>query len=198
MEYKYKKHRDKYGLVIDWETTGSIFGGDSTENYQGISVGAVVFDTETLDPVDELLLYIKFDDTKYQWSDGAEKVHGITREFLEQNGMSQEDAAIALMTFVTQWFSPTDDIIFMGHNVDFDIAFTKQLLEPFGIMFKLKITKLDTSGCAWFCFGIHKSDDLFNLMGLPERNEHNALEDSLMTLEAAKRIRMLMNTVLSV
>ena len=50
-------------LVIDWETTGTVFGdlAETTRKYQGISVGAVVLNGDTLETVDQLYLVIKFD-----------------------------------------------------------------------------------------------------------------------------------------
>jgi hypothetical protein len=41
-----------HGFAIDWETSGSCWGGDSTIESQGISFGAVVFELATFEPVE--------------------------------------------------------------------------------------------------------------------------------------------------
>jgi hypothetical protein len=43
----------KYGLAIDWETTGSDFNGNSHATYQGISFGAIIFDTNKQEQTDQ-------------------------------------------------------------------------------------------------------------------------------------------------
>lgn len=187
----------KHGFAIDWETSGSTWGGDSTIDHQGISFGAAVFDLATFEPVETLYCEIKFDDTKYKWQDGAQKVHGLTREHLAANGMAAEDAAVALMTMFVKYFAPDEKIFILGHHTDFDIAFTRQLLEPLGIMFEIGATVMDTAGTGLIAFGIHKSEDLFQFLGLPARTTHNALEDTLLTLQAAKTIRAIFDAALA-
>lgn len=187
----------KYGFGIDWETSGSCWGGDSTIDHQGISFGAVVFDLRTLEPVETLYCEIKFDDSKYKWQEGAFKVHGLSREHLAANGMTAEDAAVALMSMFVKYFAPDEKIFILGHHTDFDVAFTKQLLEPLGIMFQIGATVMDTAGAGLINFGIHKSEDLFQFLGLPPRTTHNALEDILLTLQAAKTMRAIFDAALA-
>ncbi len=189
MTYKYKPMREKYGLVIDWETSGSTWGGDSTIQYQGVSVGLVVFDTQTLLPIDQEYIEIKFDETKYSWSEGAEKVHGLSREHLEANGLTNEEAVVKFMTFFMKYFSPDDFVLVLGHNRAFDVAFTEQLLKPHGIMFNTSITALDTSVLGYMTIGLHKSDDLIHALGIPDRDAHNALDDALIELEIYRILR---------
>jgi DNA polymerase III epsilon subunit-like protein len=186
----------KYGLCIDWETSGSNFDGDSSIDYQGIAFGAAVFNTDDFSIVDKMKRYIKFDNKKYKWSNDAEKIHGLTREFLDKNGKTQEEAAIDLGNFVLTYFGITPKVLILGHNVDFDIAFTKQLLEPYDIMFKIHHVKLDTSSAGLIAFNKFKSNDLFKLIGLENRNEHDPLQDVEYTIELAKSIRLLINYAL--
>lgn len=189
-----------YGLAIDWETSGSHWGKElshTIKDFQGLSFGAVVFDLRTFDPVEHIYCEIKFDSSKYQWSDGAQKVHGLTRVYLEENGMTAEGAAVALMTMFMKYFTVDDKVFFLGHHADFDIAFTRQLLEPLGIMFDIGATIIDTAGAGLINFGIHKSEDLFQFLGLPARTTHNALEDILLTLQAAKTMRAITDAALN-
>ena len=44
---KYHSYAPTYGLCIDWETSGSDFEGNSANTYQGISFGAIIFNTRT-------------------------------------------------------------------------------------------------------------------------------------------------------
>ncbi len=192
-------NKAKFGICIDWETSGSNFGGDSTIDYQGLTMGAVVFNLSTFEIIDTLYVEIKFDETRYKWTAEAEKIHGKTREYLAANGMTQEEAAIELANFMIKYFAPDEDVHFLGHNREFDVKFTKQLMGQFGIMFPVcDMQVMDTGGIGRVCFGIYKSDKLFEFLGLPERQAHNALEDAIYTVMSCERIRLLMNSALGV
>lgn len=184
-------------VCLDFETSGSTWGGDSSILHQGISFGLVVFDTRTFEPIDMMYQEIKFDASKYKWSEEAQAIHGLSREHLEENGVSQEDAAFAMCEMLLKHFGPSPTIMLLGHNLSFDICFTKQLLEQFGLMFKIHHVHLDTAGIALVTLGIHKSDLVFDFLGCGERELHNALEDCLMTIEACRRIRMVFQAGLS-
>lgn len=192
-----QKPLPKYGFGIDWETSGSEWGGDSSIDYQGVSYGAVIFDLATFEVVDTLYREIQFDESKYKWTMGAEKIHGLTREHLALHGVTSEDAAVDLMTFFTKYFAPDEMVFVIGHHCEFDEAFSRQLLEPLGIMYKA-FTRLDTAGTGLINFGIHKSNDLFEFLGLPPRTTHNALEDIVMTVQAAKMMRTIVDSALGV
>lgn len=187
----------KYGFGIDWETSGSSWDDDSTKDFQGVSFGAVVFELATFEPVETLYREIKFDETKYKWQASAEKVHGLSREHLAANGVSQEEAATALMEMFIKYFAPDERVFIIGHHTDFDIKFTAQLLDQFGIMFQIGATIMDTAGTGLINFGIHKSEDLFQFLGLPARTTHNALEDILLTVQAAQMMRAIFNQALN-
>lgn len=192
-----QKKLPTHGFGIDWETSGSIFGGDSTEKYQGISFGAVIFRLDSFEPVETLYREIKFDASKYEWTAGAERVHGLSREHLAEHGVPAEEAAVDLMTFFTKYFAPDEMVFLLGHHCEFDFAFSEQLLKPLGIMYKA-FTRVDTAGAGLINFGIHKSSDLFSFLGLPDRDKHNALEDILLTLQSAKMMRVISNSALGV
>ena len=80
-------------------------------------------------------------------------------------------------------------MIFIGHSVDFDIAFTQQILEDHDIHIKVHPIRFDTRSFAQALLGISKSDDLFALMGFPERTGHNAMEDCIYTVESLRIIK---------
>lgn len=191
-----KQKTPKFGLCIDWETSGATWGGDSSKDYQGVAIGVVVFNTKTFEPIEKLYCEIKFDATRFKWQDEAEKIHGLSREYLEENGITREEAAVEVASLVMKYFDVTSPIMFLGHNREFDIAFTKQLLEEFGVMFKIHHVNLDTAGIGFITLGYYKSDLLFEAVGLDARGKHNALEDAICTLEVCSRIRSVMNQAL--
>lgn len=186
------------GLGIDFETSGLSWDQDSSIEYQGISFGAVIFDTTTLLPLSTIYREIKFNSDKYKWSDSAEKVHGLSREHLDKEGISIEEAACDLAEFILQNFGPASKVIFLGHNTDFDISFCKQLLEPFDLMPKLHHVVLDVSSLGLLTIGLYSSNDVFEFLGFPKRDTHHALEDILQTLESARRIKMIVNNGLGI
>lgn len=185
----------KFGLSFDWETSGSDWSSVFAVKHQGISLGMVVFEMATFLPVDELYLEIQFDESKYEWNAEAEAIHGLSREHLAKYGVTPEEAAIQVASMILKWFGTTQ-VTVLGHNIDFDIAFMKQLLEPFEVMFKIHLRKIETSSLSLVCFGSSHSNDLFEMTGLATRSHHNALEDAKMTLEAVRRIRAVIHETL--
>ena len=179
----------QFGVCVDWETSGSSWDGKSAEKYQGVSFGLIVFKIEDFTPVKMLYREIKFEPTKYEWTKEAEVVHGLSIEYLEANGVTQEEAAIDFVTLLMEFFDPSRGIVFLGHNRQFDIDFTDQLLGPFGLMFAIHKITLDTSGIGLVAVGQYQSNPLFAEMGFEKRGAHNALDDALMTLKVCQKVK---------
>lgn len=178
----------RFGLAIDWETTGyTPIEGQRASKHQGISFGAVIFEIATLNPIDTIYHEIKFD-PKYTWSNDAERVHGLSREHLEKHGITQTEAAVALGNLVMKYIN-TDKIVALGHRVAFDIEFTQQLMGTIGVELDFDPIKIDSAAIALTFLNVQSSDELFSLCGMPERKEHNSLEDILYTLESIKAIK---------
>lgn len=176
----------KFGLAIDWETSGYSVP-NYAEKHQGLSLGAVIFDMTTFDVVDTLYLEIKFD-PRFVWEDSAANVHGLTREYLAQNGVTRADAAAQLAEFIFKYMG-TEKIVALGHRVFFDIAFTNQLMDEVGFELQWDPIKIDSAAIALTFLGVTSSDQLFDMMGMPPRQAHNSLEDIVYTLESVKGIR---------
>ena len=192
-----RHHPGKFGLAIDWETTGSDFGGDSSKSYQGISYGAVIFNTETFEPVETLYRELHFDDTKYKWTEGAEKIHGLSQQYLKENGVPREEGLADLLDLILRHIGAESKIFFLGHNVDFDIDFTMQLARDFGVELKAHHVKLETSGAAFIAIGQYRSNDVFEFFtGKVRDGSHNALDDALMALEVTRNMRAMFNEAL--
>jgi oligoribonuclease (3'-5' exoribonuclease) len=194
----YPTRAPRFGLCFDFETSGSDWGSpNSAIDYQGISLGLVVFETRTFDIIAEDYFEIKFDATKYKWSKDAEKIHGLTQEFLEEFGLTKEEAACRVIEFMLKYFGPNPNVMVCGHNIGYDIKFMHQLLDEFELMFNIHHVRLDTAAAEFIAFTTYKSDDLFDLLCNGKRDTHNALEDCRMTLEAAKNMRLLFEAAIN-
>lgn len=199
-------HPGKFSLWADWETSGADFdnGFENTfTRFQGLQVGFVIADNETLEEVDSLKVTFKFD-PGYEWQDGAEKVHGLSREFLEANGVTQEEGLATMIEFIVKYFG--DEVIHVldgqqksfskkvqvgGHNIDFDIAATQALFKKFGLRLSIHHVKMETSGAAFIAIGEYKSNKVFEFFGGEKRGNHDALDDARLALAAARGIREL-------
>lgn len=196
----YSRHSPgKFGLAIDWETSGADFGGNSHDKYQGIAFGAVIFDTETFEPAETLYRELKFDAAKYQWSDEAEKIHGLSREHLVSNGVERDEGLADLLDLILRNIGAESKIMYLGHNVDFDIDFTWQLANDFNLASAVRShhVKLETSGAAFIMMGKYRSDDVFEFFtGKVRQGHHNALDDALMALESVRNMRAIVDASL--
>lgn len=180
----------KYGLALDWETSGSDFDGKSHEKYQGLSFGAIIFDTDTFTEVESVYVEMKFDASKYGWSKEAEAIHGLSREHLEANGLTREEGLAELLNLIVKYMGPDPGkILFLGHNCEFDINFTNQLASDFGMHLKPFHVVLDTASTGFITAGIYKSVDLFEIFTGESRGLHNALDDARQCLATARGIR---------
>jgi hypothetical protein len=198
----------KFSLWIDWETSGADFddGYDVTfSKYQGVSVGLVIADNETFEEVDSLYVEFKFDKDKYKWTEGAEKVHGLTIEHLEEHGVSREEGAAEIINFIIEYFGmevlsqgplPSKRVCIGGHNVAFDLFALEHLLAEFGFRLGVHHVRLETSSAGFIAMNQYKSNDLFSFFGSTERSAHNALEDARLSLSVARGIRSIVMSVL--
>lgn len=181
----------KFGLAIDWETTGFSMPG-YTSKHQGISFGAIIFDTASLDAVETIYHEIKFKD-KYEWSTRAEQIHGLSKEHLAKHGIEQEQAAEILINLVFKYMN-TEDVLLMGHRVGFDRAFTDQLTDTVGIRLPIHPTTIDTASMATILLETSNSEEIFTMLGLPARGKHNALEDIQNTLQSVRKMKEIFMT----
>jgi oligoribonuclease (3'-5' exoribonuclease) len=119
---------------------------------------------------------------------GAEGVHGLTREHLEKNGISQQEAAVELCSLVMK-FMGDGEVPVLGHRVYFDKAFTDQLTNTIEIQLPWHPIMFDSCSLSSLMLEQTSSDALFDMMGLPPRSAHNAMEDILYTVASVKKIK---------
>ena len=187
-------------LVMDSETTGVQLGSclypcrsKNGGYFQPISWGMIVADFQTLKPIEELYVEIQWDG-KSIWQNGAQKVHGLSIEYLQQNGITEIEAVERIGSLIMEHWGPENNVHIMGHNPSFDLAFLDDMFKRYDIELKFSHRMYDTNTLGGILLNCFTSDQLFSAMGMPDRHTHNALEDARYTLEVARKIRLLWNT----
>jgi DNA polymerase III epsilon subunit-like protein len=175
-----------FGLAIDFETSGYSLP-HYAERHQALSFGAIIFNLQTLEPVETIYAEIKHD-PRFEWSADAERVHGLTREHLEQNGMTLEEAGVQLFNLIHRYCG-SSKIYLLGHRVQFDRAFLEQLARELRIEPEFEPLVIDTSAFGLILLEEPRSEQLFQLCGNVERELHNSLEDILFTLNSLRRMK---------
>lgn len=187
-------------MACDAETTGLAFGKvdptineDTGEKYQAISFGFIIANVHTLRPIDELYVEIQYDES-YEWTEGAERVHGLSREYLAEHGMTRMEAGHKIADFIEKYFGPIDQIrklCLLGHNVaTFDRYFLIDLLQECGRVPQFGNRHIDTLSLGIVTLGAFSSDELFEVLGMTrDPSKHNALEDTRHALKAARMIK---------
>jgi Exonuclease len=189
-------------LVMDCETTGvqkgsclypcrAINGG----YYQPISWGLIVADMRTLRPIEEHYIEIQWDG-KSIWDNNAQNVHGLSIEYLQTNGLTEVEAVEEIGSLIMTHWGPENNIHIMGHNPSFDLAFLDDMFKRYDIELKFSHRMYDTNTLGGILLDCYTSDQLFTTMGMVDRNQHNALEDARYSLESARKIKLLWNTLL--
>lgn len=192
-------------LAIDCETTGLTFGSDNAdEGHQAVSWGIVVADAATLKPVEELYVEIKWNAQSKAarkkdptFGKRAEEIHHLTYDYLEKNGIDEEDAVAKIGELILKYWGPEVSIRTLGHNVHlFDLFFLRSMFRRHGIELKFGNRHYDTNSIGFANFGTFTSDELFEKVGFEARGAHNALDDAKMALESARRIRVIFQSAI--
>jgi DNA polymerase III epsilon subunit-like protein len=199
-------------LAIDCETTGLCFSNDSPvynpktgERHQTVSWGVIVARADNLKPVDELYVEIKWnEESKKQrkkdpeFAKKAEEIHGLSREYLDKNGVTEEEAIVQIGSLIMKHWGPTNRVVTLGHNVHtFDMPFLRDLFGRYEVELKFGNRHIDTNSIGFVNWRTYNSDDLFNLVGFDDREQHNSLQDIQQTLEAARISRIIFQKAIS-
>lgn len=186
-------------LALDAETSGLAYNQDDPsynsqtgEYFQAVSWGLIVVNAETLLPIEELYLKIKWDG-KSVWSPQAEKIHGLSKQHLEETGVSRSEAVEAIGNLILNHWGPTSPVHILGHNPSFDLAFLKRDLRSEGLEIRFGNKMIDTNSVGFVVYSTHNSDDLFEMVGIEQRKDHNALDDARNALKVIQTTRALSN-----
>lgn len=185
-------------LMIDCETSGMNLGGkDITDGYQSIAWGVIVADAKTFKSIEEVYVEIKWDG-KSKWESKAEKIHGLSRDYLAKHGVSEEEAVEKIAGLMYSHFKIEDSIVLAGQNVGrFDIHFFEKLLHSQGIYANFAHRSLDTFSVGFGTIGVFNSDDLFETLGIVRPTPHNALSDARAALDSLRIINKVFKRGLS-
>jgi DNA polymerase III epsilon subunit-like protein len=182
-------------IAIDVETTGFSKGADITHNHQIVSIGLIIADAN-FKPLDKFYCEIKWNGTSH-WDKNAERVHGLSKEYLEEHGDTEEDAVLKIAEFLLAHFEATDYLYFLGHNPrNFDIPFFLKLTNKYDVYFKLGHRTVDSFSVGFTTLGTMNSDELFSYF-YDTREKHNALQDAEMSLGVCRKIKTLMSNILN-
>lgn len=174
-------------IALDVETSGFSKGEDITLNYQIVSIGLIIADKDFKE-IDKFYCEIKWNGIS-QWDKYAEKIHGLSKEYLDEHGMNEEDAVMAITEFLLKHFQSDEYLFFLGHNPrNFDIPFFTKLTNKYDVHFKIAHRTIDSFSVGFTALGAQNSDELFEYF-YDTRKKHNALDDANMSLGVCRRIK---------
>lgn len=194
------KGKYKFILALDVETNGFKRQTlNASEGYQIVSWGIVIADAITFKPIEELYIEVQWNDemkakrlVEPSFGKEAERIHGLTMEYLDKNGIPEEQAVEKVGTLIMKYFGPTNPIRCLGHNLHlFDYTFLVHVFLKYGITIPMTNVHIDTSTLGKVVLGTYTSDQLFETLGFQKRDKHNALDDARMSLKACEIISTL-------
>lgn len=189
-------------LALDCETTGLNWKDDNPSiGHQAVSWGIIVADARTLKPIEELYLEIKWNNESRaakkkdpSFGVSAAAIHKLTFEYLEKNGITEEDAVVQMANIIIKHWGPTSQVKTLGHNVHmFDLPFLRAMFRRHLIELPIGSRHYDSNSVGFATVGAYTSDGLFETMGFDSRGSHNALDDAHMALDSCRLIRELWN-----
>jgi len=159
-------------FCVDIEASGPV-----PALFNMVSIGAVpVSRRDGTWQVEEGRFYVKLKPIAPGFDAGAMKIHGITREHLEANGVPADEAMRRLAAFVTErLLRGGGRAVFVGHNAVFDWSYISWYYERFGIPNPFGYKALDSKSLAMGRLGIGwfetNKDYLETLLGLPAQDK---------------------------
>ena len=153
-------------IVFDTETTG---GADYDEICQ---IAAAEYVCGKL--ARTLALYICPTCEMNPWAEG---VHGLSLDFLSENGIAPEEAMRQFFEFVGE------DALLVAHNAPFDLRMLRQECAKFDLKFSPQgVETCDTRALARYRrpdLECHALSHLIDAFGIDAVNSHDALDDTL-------------------
>jgi DNA polymerase III epsilon subunit-like protein len=158
-------------FCVDIEASGPV-----PALYNMVSIGAVVVSRrDDAWAAEDDRFYVELQPMAPGFDPAAMKVHGITREHLESNGVPAADAMRRLSEFVEKRLRKTGGrAVFVGHNAVFDWSYIAWYFERYGVSNPFGYKALDTKSLAMGRLGIgwHETnkENLERLLALPKQN----------------------------
>lgn len=164
-----------YITAFDIESTGL----SQIEDYT-IQLSAIRFRKDTFEIVKEFNHYIK-PIRNYEIKPGAFEAHGLTKEFIEENGVPLKDVAGEFI----EMFDDADVLTFNGNRFDVNMIYKDLLM--IGIEFPLEGKVFyDSYGMEVRLNPRNLSTVYFNYTGRCFEDAHNSLADVRATIEVFK------------
>jgi DNA polymerase III epsilon subunit-like protein len=158
-------------FCVDIEASGPVPG-----LFNMVSVGAVPVSRQADDwQVEESGFYVELKPIADGFDPGAMKIHGITREHLEAEGVPADEAMRRLAGFVSDRLRNGGRPVFVGHNAVFDWSFISWYFERFGIRNPFGYKALDSKSLAMGRLGIGwfetNKENLERILSLPPQDK---------------------------
>lgn len=158
--------RDGRVVVFDTETTGCSRWDEICQIAAAEYVGGSLSRTFNL--------YIR---PTCRMNPEAEAVHGLSMEFLAENGIAPTEAMRQFFDFVGR------DVLLVAHNATFDLRMLNCECEKFGLLFAPEgLETCDTLALSRKLrpdLGSHALASLIEALGIDGTNSHDALDDAL-------------------
>jgi len=177
-------------LVVSLETTGINYTDcDRAVGHQILAGGFIVADSKTFTPIEKRYIEIKWDPMN-AWDSDAESYHGLSKKYLNQNGITEEDAVVQIGELILRNI-PSGPIVMLGHNVsNFTYWFMSDIFHKYDIDLTFSARMLDTFTIGKTVFGLNDSKDIFNLLG---KNPTNALDKAEAYLTLFRLVKKLVS-----
>ncbi len=188
-------------FVFDTET-----GGFSHKKNPVCEIAAILINGETLEEIIRYETAIKPYDEKLEYTAGAEAIHELTKEILEEHGEEIEtvvEELKAILEFANENKKKSGKVVLVGHSVNFDVRFLSamfthckdELIKYVDTFTNDKgetvPTTLDTIKLSHMAWG--NENMTFNLNNCCEKaeivltNAHSAMDDTEATTELFKK-----------
>ncbi|MBF9224371.1 3'-5' exonuclease [Hymenobacter ruricola] len=170
-------------LFIDTET-----GGLEPSKNSLLSLALVLWQGFAIVDAKEILI----NDGIMSVTPKALEINGINVEQHKAHALSPQDAIHELDLFLNKHFLPGELITLGGHNITFDVNFTKYFLIHNGYKYSKRFSHrtVDTSSVLYYLYLSGKieqkaisSQEAFDLFGISVQGRHTALGDAFATAE---------------
>ena len=181
------KNQDRI-LFIDTET-----GGKHPAHHSLLSVGLVEWEKGDIIQTKEILI----DDGELKATDEALAINKIDLESHRKSAISQKEAIREILVFIGWNSEQYEKVTLAGHNVGFDIKFTRHLFESQNYNFDdyFSHRSIDTTSILYYLYfsgkmssKIEGSDEAFKHFEIEVKGRHTALGDAIATAELFNKL----------